>query len=46
MGTDASDTESRAAQEAVPGKAGRPPPIVLTSATKPYPLVETTERHG
>jgi hypothetical protein len=33
MDTYAPDTESSAVEEAVPGKMGRPPPIVLTSAT-------------
>jgi hypothetical protein len=33
MDTDAPGTESSAAEEPVPGKASRPPPIVLTSAT-------------
>jgi hypothetical protein len=33
MDTDAPGTESTAAEEAAPGKSGRPPPIVLKSAT-------------
>jgi hypothetical protein len=33
MGTDASDTEANSNEEAVPGKTGRPPPIILTSTT-------------
>jgi hypothetical protein len=33
MDTDVPGTESNAAEETVPGKLGRPPPIVLTSAT-------------
>jgi hypothetical protein len=32
MDTDSASTETNSEEEAVPGKAGRPPPIVLTSA--------------
>jgi hypothetical protein len=31
--TDASGTEANSNEEAVPGKTGRPPPIILTSTT-------------
>jgi hypothetical protein len=34
MDTDTSGTEAMSHEEAVPGKTGRPPPIVLTSTTK------------
>jgi hypothetical protein len=40
MDTDAPRTESSTAEEAVPGKAGRPPPVVLTSATNLIQLQE------
>jgi hypothetical protein len=33
MDTDASGTEATSTEEAVPGKTGRPPPIILTSTT-------------
>jgi hypothetical protein len=33
MDTDASGTEAISNEEAHPGKTGRPPPIILTSAT-------------
>jgi hypothetical protein len=33
MDTDSSGTEATTLEEAVPGKAGRPPPIILTSTT-------------
>jgi hypothetical protein len=33
MDTDASGTEANSNEEAVPGKTGRPPPIILTSNT-------------
>jgi hypothetical protein len=33
MDTDTSGTEAMPHEEAVPGKTGRPPPVVLTSAT-------------
>jgi hypothetical protein len=33
METDSSGAEATALEEAVPGKAGRPPPIILTSTT-------------
>jgi hypothetical protein len=33
MDTDTSGTEANTVEEAVPGKAGRPPPIILTATT-------------
>jgi hypothetical protein len=33
MDTDSSGTEATSNEEEVPGKTGRPPPIILTSAT-------------
>jgi hypothetical protein len=33
MYTDAFGTEANSNEEAVPGKTGRPPPIILTSTT-------------
>jgi hypothetical protein len=33
METDASGTQANSNEEAVPGKTGRPPPIILTSTT-------------
>jgi hypothetical protein len=40
MDTDAPGTEPGVAEELVPGKASRPPPIVLTSATNLVHLLE------
>jgi hypothetical protein len=33
MDTDASGTEATSEEEAVPGKTGRPPPVILKSTT-------------
>jgi hypothetical protein len=33
MDTDASGTEATSNEEAVPGKTGGPPPVILTSTT-------------
>jgi hypothetical protein len=33
MDSDASGTEATSNEKAIPGKTGRPPPIVLTSTT-------------
>jgi hypothetical protein len=44
MDTDAADTECSAAEEAVQGEAGRPPPIVLTSATNLIQLQKQLKR--
>jgi hypothetical protein len=38
MHTGSSVTEATTPEEAVPGKAGRPPPIILTSTTNPIQL--------
>jgi hypothetical protein len=40
MYTDASDTEATSNEEAVPGKRGRPPPIILTSTTNLIQLLK------
>jgi hypothetical protein len=40
MNTDSSVTEATTPEEAVTGKAGRPPPIILTSNTNPIQLLK------
>jgi hypothetical protein len=44
MDTDTSGTEVMPHEEAVPGKTGRPPPIVLTSATNLIHLQKQMKR--
>jgi hypothetical protein len=38
MDTDASGTEATSNEEAVPGKTGMPPPVILTSTTNLIPF--------
>jgi hypothetical protein len=40
MGTDSSGAEATTHEEAVPGKAGRPPPTILTSKTNLIQLLK------
>jgi hypothetical protein len=46
MDTEASSTEANSNEEAVPGKTGRPPPIIPTSTTDLIQLQKKTENCG